>query len=561
MKTPSSPVTSRPPAPSQTLPAGLTSAEVAERIQRGETNNYRARVGRSYWDIFRDNILNLFNFIFGVLLFVVLLFQDYTTVFFAGFSVVTNSMLGMVQEVLAKRKLDQLAMLSLAKVRVYRDGELRILSTLEVVKDDVIPLEPGDRIVVDGQMVTSDALEVDESQLTGESDAVLKDEGDKVSSGSYCIAGSGVMIATAVGVNSTINKLQDVAKEYKRVLTPTQRRIALIVQLSVVLMLVMTPMIFAAGFLTHNRVIELETFRSAVVFVASLVPQGLVLTATLALTIGAINISMKQTLVQRVNAVESMSNVTTLCFDKTGTLTLNHLSVVEIIPLGGGDTATLDKKLRLYTSNLSNLNTTAAAIADYLKTDDAPPQAIKQREIPFTSTRKWSAVVFNDETLVLGAPERVLPADAHDAFDRAQALSAEGLRVLAFAQIDTALVDGVLDDRRQGIALIVLSDELRPDIQETLNSFVEQNVALKVITGDNLDTARHIATTAGMVITEAHTGDQIEAMNDAQLERAVATANLFARIDQRRSGASSRRSRSGENTWRWSVMASMMCQR
>jgi len=187
-------------------PRGLSASEVAERVKRGESNDFQARVGRSYWEIVRDNILNLFNLVLFSLLVVVLLFGDYATVLFAGFSVVTNSFLGMLQEISAKRKLDQLAALAAHEVPVWRDGTLITVSIRALVKDDVIPIEPGDRLVVDGRVIQSDALEMDESQLTGESDAVMKDSGDQVYSGSFCIAGSGMLVATRVGKDSTINR-------------------------------------------------------------------------------------------------------------------------------------------------------------------------------------------------------------------------------------------------------------------------------------------------------------------------------------------------------------------
>ena len=512
---------------------GLTSADVAERVARGETNAYQARVGRSYWDIVRDNILNLFNIVMFSLLLVVLLFGDYATVFFAGFSVVTNSLLGMFQEMGAKRKLDQLAALSAPEIPVWRDGQLKPVRIREIVKDDVIPLQPGDRLVVDGRVLVSDALEMDESQLTGESDAVMKSVDDPVFSGSFCIAGSGTMIATTVGRESTINKISSTAKAYKHVLTPTQQRIALIVQLSVVIMLVCTPMIFISSYLKQGSVVNLNTFRDAVVFVASIVPQGLVLTAILSLTIGALSISRFQTLVQRVNAVESMANVSVLCFDKTGTLTRNQLTVTQIIPLNGLSQDEVKARLQLYLSNLSTLNRTAAAVLTHINGDVAPnqlPPVAKLREIPFTSQRKWGAVVLPENTLILGAPERVL-AKA-DLEQQARTLAAQGLRVLAFAQAShDAVENGALSEAREAIALIVLSDQVREDIRETLDAFQKQNVTLKVISGDNLETVREIAQEAGMAIDYAYTGDQLERMADTEFASAVKQGDLFARIE------------------------------
>lgn len=511
-------------------PPGLTSAEVEARIRRGETNAFKARVGRSYWDIFRDNVVNLFNIVLFTLLLVVLLFGDYATVFFAGFSVVTNSLFGMIQEIYAKRKLDQLAALSEPEIRVYRDGELRTINLHAVVKDDVMPIEPGDRIVVDGRVISSDALEMDESQLTGESDAVMKDAHDAVSSGSFCVAGSGVIVATVVGKDSTINQLSTIAKTYKNVLTPTQQRISLIVQISVVIMAVCTPIIFLKGFLDQGELITLETFRNAVVFVTSIVPQGLVLTAILSLTIGAINISLRQTLVQRVNAVESMGNVDVFCFDKTGTLTKNLLTVTEVRALDGAPHDDVVRDLRLYLSNLSTLNRTAAAVAHHLEMGKAAPDARKQHEIPFTSARKWGAIALADRTLIFGAPERVLPAD-HPARRDAVALSEQGLRVLGFAVADTVIpVGGSLPDRR-ALALIVLTDEVRENIKETLDEFRENGVALKIISGDNLETVREIARQSGMTIQAAYTGSQLEAMTDGDFQNAVRDGDLFARIE------------------------------
>ncbi|NJO85231.1 MAG: hypothetical protein HC828_22465 [Blastochloris sp.] len=258
----------------QTPPQGLTSAEVAARIKRGETNNYKARVGRSYWDIVRDNVFNLFNIVLFSLLLIVLWFGDYTTVVFAGFSVVTNTFLGMLQEMNAKRKLDQLAALAAHEVRVWRDGQLKRISIMQIVKDDVLPIEPGDRLVVDGRVLACDSLEMDESQLTGESDAVAKEAGSPLSSGSFVVAGSGLMLATRVGKHSTINQLSDIAKQYKHVITPTQQRISLIVQISVLVMALCVPMVFIAGYLQEGTLLTLGTFRNAVVFVTSIVPQG-----------------------------------------------------------------------------------------------------------------------------------------------------------------------------------------------------------------------------------------------------------------------------------------------
>lgn len=510
---------------------GLTSAEVQTRIQRGESNDYEARVGRSYWDIFRDNVLNLFNIVLGSLLVIVIIMGDYSTAFFAGFSVVSNTFFGMIQEFNAKRKLDQLAALSEQVVQCLRGTSWVEVPMRLVVKDDIIKIEPGDRLVVDGVILRSDALEMDESLLTGESDAIFKEPDAEVFSGSFCTAGTGIMKATRVGADSNINKLSTIAKEYKNTKTPTQVKIDITVEITVLIMFVFVPMLFITGFLVGDNFLNIV--RNAVVFTTSLVPQGLVLVAILSLTIGAIKISLQKTLIQRVNAVESLANVTVLCFDKTGTLTQNKLAVQEIITLNHVDANEVHNDLYVYLKNLAHLNHTAKAVERYVETvvsRDNHPEKVK--EVPFTSARKWGAVVMPDQVYIMGAPERILPAGA-DA-ERAQKLSADGMRVLAFATMSEEPAGQITSvvGHAKPIALIIMSDQIREDIQETLQAFRDENIRLKVISGDNVETVRAIAKQSGMEIgTQAYTGAELDAMGDGEFASAVRSSNVFARIE------------------------------
>ncbi|MDZ4672780.1 MAG: HAD-IC family P-type ATPase [Phototrophicales bacterium] len=509
---------------------GLSANDVRQRMAHGESNYFKARVGRTYIQILRDNLFNVFNMLLFVLLLIVLISQDYFTVLFAGFSVVTNSLIGTIQEILAKRQLNKLASLAPQQADVWRDGVRQTILNQDVVKDDLIFIVPGDRVVVDGFIVEADSLEIDESQLTGESDAVYKAPNDPVTSGSFCIAGSGIMQATRVGSHSTANKLTAVAKTYKVTLTPTQRYIAVIVRFTLLVLFVLGPMVFMSGIMTN--IPFLNTVRNMVVFTTSLVPQGLILTAILALSIGAIKISRRRTLIQRINAVESIANVTVLCFDKTGTLTQNKLFVNEIIPISSQFLDDITNDLRIYVGNLSHQNTTATAIAQHLdihSEDTFPP---KEQEIPFTSGRKWGAMIFREAIFVLGAPERVLTAE-NPANAKVAELSAAGLRVLAFARAELPpLPDHPLDTETiQPVALIVIHDEIRPNIQETLASFISQNVRPKVISGDNVQTVKAVAGLAGMNISLAYTGVELNAMDDLAFAIAVKESDVFARIE------------------------------
>lgn len=510
---------------------GLSQREVQERQARGESNDFDARVGRSYWDIFRDNVLNLFNIVLGSLLIIVVLLQDYATAFFAGFSVVSNTFFGMIQEFHAKRKLDKLAALSEQAVPCLRDGDWVEVPMRQVVKDEMIRIEPGDRLVVDGEIVRSDSLEMDESLLTGESDAIPKEPGDEVFSGSFCTAGAGVMRATRVGAESNVNRLSTIAKQYKMVKTPTQVKIDITVEITVLIMFVFVPLIFITGFFLNSAF--LETVRNAVVFTTSLVPQGLVLVAILSLTIGAIKISLRQTLIQRVNAVESLANATVLCFDKTGTLTQNKLSVQEIIQTADMDKAEIHRHLFVYLKNLAHLNHTAQAVEAYIDKVVGGDWPRKLKEIPFSSGRKWAAICLDDKTLLMGAPERLIRSDS-PFLARARELSSGGMRALAFAMMsgEPDPAAGDISAQTQPLALIVMSDRIRDDIQQTLQSFRDEGLKLKVISGDNLETVRAIAEQAGMDVgSQAYQGSELDAMSDGELSAAVRESNVFARIE------------------------------
>lgn len=525
-----------PPALSNAVSApGLNAGEVQERVQRGATNNYQARVNRSYRQIIMENVFNLFNIILFSMLVIVIYFQDYTTAVFAGFSVVTNSLLGTLQEMSAKRKLDRLATLSEQKVKVRREGKDQEISMRDIVLDDVLLMEPGSKAVVDGVVLHSDALEMDESLLTGESDAVFKQAGDQVFSGSFCIAGAATMKATRVGKDSNINKLSAIARVYKNIRTPTQTRIDIIVEITVLLMFVFIPALFITAYLTNVGL--LDAFRNAVVFMTSLVPQGLVLVAILSLTIGAIKISRHETLIQKVNAVESLANCTVLCFDKTGTLTKNQLAVTEVIPATGRDASAVQSDLALYVNSLSYLNRTAGAVKEFVdKNGTKPNSGQKIKEIGFTSGRKWGALVLQDRTFVLGAPERILPPAKDDSDEnalsvQASKLSQEGMRVLAFAQMQGEPTGNEVTTQAEPLAIIVLSDSVRDDIQETLAALYGENLKLKVISGDGLETVQAIAKQAGMQNGRAYAGTELEAMSDSELEIAVQEGNIFARIE------------------------------
>jgi cation-transporting ATPase E len=510
--------------------SGLTTAEVAQRVMDGQTNAYHVNLNRSYWAIVRDNVFTLFNGCLAILFVIMAVQHDFTNILLAGFAVAANILFGLIQEIKARQALEQLSALSASRVEVLRDGKYSRIAVTDVVKDDILPIQVGDRIVADGKLLQTDSLEVDESQLTGESDWISKSAEDMVWSGSFCIAGKGLMIATCVGAQSSINQLSATAKHYRQVLTPTQVQINKLVTGSALAILIIGPLLIGSGILTHLPLLEIS--RNAVVLVTSLIAQGFVLTTTLSFLLGAIRISREKVLVQRINAIESLAHANVLCFDKTGTLTCNQLVVTEINPSAPHSMTTVESLLRLYVSNLAFLNGTASAIATAVgKLNFLKPVETKLREIPFNSDRRWGAIEFADRVLILGAAEMLLDPSTNQALlERVHTAACTGARVLVFATCENLEPEKQLLGQVEPIALILLNDQIRDDIQTTLHTFSDQGVALKIISGDSSETVCAVAKTAGIEVKHVYTGAQLETLPEQEFRKVVTEADVFARI-------------------------------
>ncbi|MGQ9904403.1 MAG: HAD-IC family P-type ATPase [Anaerolineae bacterium] len=529
-------------------PPGLTDADVQQRIANGQTNAYTPKAARSTWDIIRDNVFTVFNMVLLIAVAATLAVGLGTAgarmlvigdTLFSGASVWINMIVGIVQELLAKRKLDRLAAMAVRKARVRRNGQVIEIPVEQIVLDDLVLLEPGDRAPVDGPVVESRALEMDESLLTGESDSVSKAVGDAVMSGTFCLAGAGVVRAEKIGADSYANRLTATARKLKTGLTPLQQKLTFVVQSLVVLMLVVVVLQLLAAWRTDVPMVD--ALRYTLTIVTSFVPAGLILANTVSLSVGAVQIARLDTLVQRINAIESMGNVTVLCTDKTGTLTQNKLTVQEVVPLGAYSLADALNLLAQYAGSLAAQNKTAGAIAEFAGQPRHKPVVVA--EIPFSSTRKWGAVTLRDpdlargdlRTLILGSPELVLdPQHLHFGAVQAQvrAFTEQSLRVVALveasSQVDASLAQ--LPDKREPVALVVLRDEIRPDITDTMSQFERLGVRVKVISGDSADTVRAIAQRAGVKNLTAITEQELSQLSGAAFDTAVRMHGLFARI-------------------------------
>jgi cation-transporting ATPase E len=478
------------PPPRVDVPAtGLTAAEVSERVEQGLTNGGGERTSRTYWEIVRANVFTRFNAILGSMLVIVLAVGHLQDALF-GLVLVINSLIGIVQEIRAKRTLDQLAVLAAPRARVVRDGEVLDLAVEEVVLDDLVDLRTGDQVAADGIVRSSEGLEIDESLLTGEADAVDKHSGDEVLSGSFVVAGAGRFQATRVGEEAYARKLAAEARRF------ALTRSELVDGINILLRFIQYALFPTAIVLLIRRLgVEslTEALISMVAAVVGMVPEGLVLLTSLAFGIAAVTLARRKVLVQELPAVEGLARVDVVCLDKTGTLTEGDVVFDRLETLG--DTNDVGAALGAL-ANDENRNATLKAIGD----EYPAPGWTRTGQVPFSSARKWSAASFDGHgSWVIGAPEMILPdGSGGSARQRADELAAEGRRVLLLVRSDQPLDDEALPADIEPAALVLLEEKIRPDAADTLRYFADQGVALKVISGDNPRTVGAVARRVGL---------------------------------------------------------------
>ncbi|MFG2767745.1 MULTISPECIES: HAD-IC family P-type ATPase [Streptomyces] len=492
------------PPPPPHRPDGLTTAEVAERVARGEVNDVPVRSSRSLTEIVRANVLTRFNLIIGVL-WVIMLFVAPIQDSLFGFVIVANTGIGIIQEWRAKKTLDSLAVIGEAKPTVRRDGVAAEISTHEIVLGDVIELGPGDKVVVDGVVAEADSLEVDESLLTGEADPVLKRPGDPVMSGSFVVAGGGAFTATKVGREAYAAQLAEEASRFTLVHSELRSGISTILKY-VTWMMVPT----AIGLIISQLVVKDNNFKDSVARtvggIVPMIPEGLVLLTSVAFAIGVVRLGRKQCLVQELPAIEGLARVDVVCLDKTGTLTEGGMDVTEVRPLNGSDEAYVTEVLRTFGASDPRPNASLQAIIDaYPQTEEAAWTVTDA--MPFSSARKYSGAAFAEadgtaSAWLLGAPD-VLLSEGDTTLAEIEQLNRQGLRVLLLARVrgDDLDAPGAAAGAAP-TALVVLEQRLRPDAGDTLAYFADQNVATKVISGDNAVSVGAVAGKLGLAGAE-----------------------------------------------------------
>ncbi|OBH82600.1 magnesium-transporting ATPase [Mycobacterium scrofulaceum] len=509
--------------------AGLTDAEVAQRVADGKSNAVRERATRSIPDIVRANVFTRINAILGVLLLIVLATGSVINGMF-GLLIVANSVVGMVQEIRAKQTLDALAIVGQAKPLVRRQSGTRTLPPDEVVLDDIIELGPGDQIVVDGEVVEETNLEIDESLLTGEADPIGKATGDAVMSGSFVVAGTGAYRATKVGPEAYAAKLAEEASKFTLVKSELRNGINRILQFITYLLVPAGLLTIYTQFFTTHAGWRQSVLRTVGALVP-MVPEGLVLLTSVAFAVGVIRLGQRRCLVQELPAIEGLARVDVVCADKTGTLTENGMRVAGVEELEAAQRDNVEQALAALAAADPRPNASMQAIAE---TYQRPPDWTATATAPFKSSTKWSGVSYGDHgNWVIGAPDVLLdPASA--AAERAERIGAQGLRVLLVGTGDVAVDHRDAPGRVTPQALVILEQRVRPDAADTLDYFAEQGVSVKVISGDNAVSVGAVADKLGL------RGETMDARRlpsePAQLADALDAYTTFGRVrpDQKR---------------------------
>ncbi|MGA4544829.1 HAD-IC family P-type ATPase [Uniformispora flossi] len=476
---------------------GLSAADVAERVARGEVNDVPVRSSRSVGEIVRANVFTRFNAIIGVLFVIILAVGPIQDGLF-GFVIVANTGIGIIQELRAKKTLDRLAVIGEAKPRVRRDGVTVPVSADEIVLDDIIELGSGDKGVVDGIVTEAAGLEVDESLLTGEADPVLKKPGDPIMSGSFVVAGNGAFRATRVGKDAYAAQLMEEASRFTLVASELRGGISTILKY-VTWVLIPAAIALVISQYRINESDTPEAIRRMVAGVVPMVPEGLVLLTSLAFAVGVIRLGRRQCLVQELPAIEGLARVDVVCLDKTGTLTEGGMNVTDV--------RALDAALPVRDA-LGALGTTDprpnASLQAVIDACPAPSGWTCAATIPFSSARKYSGATFEvdgeRQTWLLGAPEMLAkPGDA--ILEDAEELGSQGLRVLLLVRTGAPVEDLAAPydaDSARPAALVVLEQRLRHDAADTLAYFADQGVATKVISGDNAVSVGAVAAKLGI---------------------------------------------------------------
>ncbi len=524
---------------------GLTDVQVAERKAVGEVNNVKVGSTRSLTQIFISNTFTFFNMLcLAVFVWMVTVAESFTDIKNMGFIAVIalNWLIGIVQEIRAKMTVDKLTFISTPKVSVMRGGIKTDIDLVEVVKGDILLLESGNQICADGILVRGD-VEVNESQLTGESEAIKKKTGDSVLSGSFVVSGRGSVEVTAVGDSCYINKLSKEAKSIKKQPSELIKSLMLIMKIIAIIIIPVAFFAFLSNYSAelNNMGIEgtmwsrfkdafsYEAYRNAVfptsTSIIGMIPSGMFLLTSVALAVGIMRLAKKNALIQELYSIEKLARVNLLCLDKTGTITDGTMSVKEIIPLSTQNEKEVKDTVASMQFALQENNPTAIALQNFFGVKEAKRAELS---IPFSSDRKCSAVKFSDGMYVIGAPEYVGVKIKKELQKQIDQSMDKGYRCLLLA-VSKTHKKPTIPATTIPVALVVIEDNIKSDCVATIKYFKDSDVDVRVISGDNPHTVSVIAKRVG--IDNADKYISLQNMSDEEVRAIAAEYTVFGRVN------------------------------
>ena len=515
---------------------GLTSLEVEERIRQGKINKNIDETDRPVWEIVKRNTFTFFNLIFAVIAILISLVQAWNQLIFLPI-IVINTIVGIYQEIKAKRYLDQMTLLHAPQSTVIRNGQQEKIASDDLVEEDIIILKTGNQIVADARIVEG-SIFVNESLLTGEADEIEKNVDNKLLSGSFVVSGEAKVILEKVGKDSYISKLTEQAKlvdhgedsEMLRALNKLLKWVSFII-------LPIAVILFTQNYFVNHNTLQTSVV-AMVAAVIGMIPEGLYLLTTIALTLSSVKLARNQVLLHNMKSIESLARVDVLCVDKTGTITEPRMSVEQVFvsPSSNISEAKFMSLLSDYISANTDDNDTMKAIREFMlaKGDLQNKMTGVKKIIPFSSKVKYSAVCFENESYLLGAPEIVLGKTYEKVSSEINHLLEEGFRVLVLAGTKEKIYDQ-LNLGAYALGYVVLANPIRENAKSTFNYFAEQGVNIKVISGDNPQTVSAVAKRAGITGAERFIDANLLKTKE-DLDQAVESYTVFGRVtpDQKR---------------------------
>ncbi len=503
---------------------GLTDIEVNSRIESGLTNTVKQKYSKSYVNIFVNNVCTFFNLL-GLIVFVSLLAVNAPIGnFFFVFFYIANILIGIIQEIRAKKCIDKLSLVATKTINVIRNGKKTEISSENLVLDDVYLLGIGNQIPTDSQILQGE-IEVNESLLTGESVAVKKKPGDTILAGSFITSGICTVQAIKVGKDNYVETLSEKAKAYKKPQSEIMASLKLIIKIiSIIIIPIATASMLKATLIFNSDIKNAILGTSTIVI--GIIPAGMILLTSVALAVGIIKLSRHKTLVQDLYSLEMLARVDTICFDKTGTITDGKMTVSEVIALKEHNQSINDIISSMLVALKDNNQTAIALLNHFGEQKHFSPLTT----LPFNSARKLSAVTFNDiGTYAFGAPEFLLPKVEIEKYcDIIDDYTKKGLRVLAFAHSNDKLGEDYIPQDFTAISLIILADNVREDAVTTVHWFIDNNVEIKVISGDNPITVSEVAKRAG--IKNADKYISLFGMSDEEVFAIANEYTIFGRV-------------------------------